>query len=100
MDRNHPTTIWKLGIGSLPKLMLRISIRAFAVCGLLMAVALAQLFVLRALPCSTSWLVPGSDEDVLGPPRPAFHIGSVRWRVDELETGPSLELFRESFRGE
>ncbi len=80
--------------------MLLTSIRPLAGCGILMAAALAQLFVLRALPCSTSWLMRGSDEDAHAPPRPAIHIGPVRSREDELEIVVLLELFRESLRGD
>lgn len=41
----------------------------------------------------------GSAEDAFAPPQPGFHISSVHWPVDELETALSLEPFRESFRG-
>lgn len=70
------------------------TIRLSLICGLALVI---ELFVLRELPYSTSWIEAVTESEVASKPTPNFRIGSSVWLVDQYAKEPSLEPFREEF---
>lgn len=77
------------------RMLVRKPFRLIAISFLFFLLCAFQVYLLKALPYSSSWME--SAERDSSKPTPNFHVGSLNWNVEEYATDKNLSTFRAYF---